>query len=323
MAQMDSLQLAFMTPNQRLIKELELEKASIEKARYEKKIVALKAIQQFEIRRLQLEIQRFSLNIQQLKEYIDALTLTSPKSGLFIVGTNPRTGLKFKPGDQAFANFPIGTIPQFDEMKVKIMAPEADFKVISVNDSVFYSFDAMPGNSGVGKILKKSPMGQSSPQIVMVSGGMVMMMGGRQSTVKFFEIEASIDSAITIPEPGFSANCRVTLKQIDSVISIPQIAVFDDDSIKIVYVQRKNGFEKRQVLTGTSSLRESVITAGLQEGEIIALSKPKYSMVKGLIALPDSLTQKPEPPDATPTPENRQGIPPGVMPNLPPGIIKN
>jgi len=313
MAQMDSLQLAFRSPNQRRITELELEKAAIEKARFEKKIAALKVIQQHEIRKLQLEIQRFSLNIQQLKEYIDALTLKAPKSGIIIRGTNPRTGTKFKPGDQAFGNFPIATIPQFDQMKVKIVAPEADFKSISINDSVYYTFDAMPGNTGKGKILKKPPVGQPLNQIVMVGDGMYMI---QRSNVKIFEVEASIDSVTTIPEPGFTANCRVILKQEKDVISIPQIAVFDDDSIKVVYVQRKKGFEKRQVLTGVSSLRESVIKAGLEDGDIIALSKPKFSLVKELITLPDSLIQQLQTPAAPPpTPENRPPPPPGMMPN--------
>jgi len=75
----------------------------------------------------------------------------------------------------------------------------------------------------------------------------------------------------------------------------------------VVFVQRKKGYERRQVLTGLSSPKESVITAGLTDGEIITLSKPKPSLVKERIALPDSLTKKPETPaDNIPKPTDVQ-----------------
>ena len=82
-----------------------------------------------------------------------------------------------------------------------------------------------------------------------------------------------------MPEPGFSANCHVFMKQVENVIAIPQIALFDEDSIKVVYVQRKRGFESRHLLTDISSLSRIIITAGLSEGEVIALSKPKASLI--------------------------------------------
>ena len=300
-AQMDSLQIAFMSMTQRSIKELELERATIEKARYEKKIEALKVIQQSEIKKLELEIQRFRNRVETMKEQLDALTLKAPKSGLVILANNPLTGTKVKVGDPVWSNFPIATLPQFEQMKVMIMASETDFKSININDSVSYTFDAMPGNTGTGKILKKSPIGQPYK---------------RGSTVKFFEIEASIDSVPTMPEPGFKANCKVVLKQVENVISIPQIAIFDEDSIKIVFVKRKKRYEKRQILTDVSSTKETVISAGLKENEVIALSKPKLSLVKELIALPDSITKKSNPTVDSLKQENMYSFPPVWVPNI-------
>ena len=278
-AQMDSLQLVFISPNQRIVKELELEKASIEKARYEKKLASLKVIQQSEIRKGELEIQRFRMQVQAMKDHLDALTIKAPRSGLAIRANSPLTGKKYQIGDPVWSLMPLVIMPEFKQMKVKIMASETDYKNISVNDSVCYTFDAMPGNAGTGKILKKAPVGQPYK---------------RDGKVKFFEIEASVDSVLVMPEPGFTANCRIILKQSKNVVSVPQIAIFEEDSMKVVFVQQKRGYERRQVLTGLSSLRESVITAGLEDGEIIALSKPKPQLVKEQVALPDSLTKKQE-----------------------------
>ena len=281
-AQMDSLQIAYVSSKQRAIKELELKKASIGKERYEKKLAALNVIQQSEIKRWELEIQRLKNRVGAMKEHVEALTLKAPRSGMVILADNHLIrNKKLQVGDPVWSNFPIATLPEFKQMKVKILASEADFKSISVNDSVNYTFDAMPGNIGSGKILKKAPVGQPYK-----SGG----------TVKFFEIEASIDSVLTLPEPGFSANCRITMKQIENVISVPQIAIFEEDSIKVVFVQRKKGFERRQVLIDVSSPTETIVTAGLTVGEIIALSKPNAKHINAWKVLPDSLIQKEEMP---------------------------
>jgi multidrug efflux pump subunit AcrA (membrane-fusion protein) len=133
----------------------------------------------------------------------------------------------------------------------------------------------MPGNAAFGKISIKSPVGQQND---------------RNSKVKLFDIEASIDSVTKMPEPGFSANCHIIMKQIKDTLIVPQIAVYEEDSMKVVYVKQKNGFEMRQVTTGISSLKETIIASGLNAGEIIALSKPKSSFVRNNVFLPKDTT---------------------------------
>ena len=293
-ALMDSLQITYMSPVQRAIKGLELEKATIEKTRYEKKLEALKIIQQSEIKKLELEIHRLRSKLQTNKEQIDALTLKAPRNGMIIRSHSILTGEKYQVGDIIWSNMIVATLPEFKEMKIKIMATEADFKNINVNDSVSFTFDAMPGNFGTGKIIKKSPIGQPYK---------------RGKKVKFFEIEASVDSVLAMPEPGFTVNCRIITKQVENVIYIPQIAIFEEDSMKVVYVQLKKGYEKRQILTDVTSPKEAVITVGLAEGEVISLSKPNPKLVKDLVTLPDSLTVNPETPDNFSIPENSENPP--------------
>jgi multidrug efflux pump subunit AcrA (membrane-fusion protein) len=71
-----------------------------------------------------------------------------------------------------------------------------------------------------------------------------------------------------------SAQCEVILQEVKDTLVIPQIAVFDLDSSKIVYVKAANGVEMRKVRTAESSPREIVISSGLQQGEVISLSQP-------------------------------------------------
>jgi multidrug efflux pump subunit AcrA (membrane-fusion protein) len=268
-AQLDSLQLIYSPANLRKIKELELEKAAIQKKQYDAKLQALNVINQTEIRRRELRIQRVESRVESLKKRLDELNIKAPKDGIVIVSINRATDVKHKIGSIVWSNMPIASIPELSEMKVIIKASETDFKYINANDSVVYTFDAMPENKAWGKIQMKSPVG--SPY-------------KRGSKVKFFEIIATIDSALSMPAPGYTANCHVIVKEIKDTLVIPQVAVFEEDSVKIVYVKNKNRFEMRQILTGLSSPKEVVVTAGLKENDAVALTKPDHSLI-----LPSSL----------------------------------
>jgi len=265
-AQLDSLQLQFATPTQKRIKELELERALIEKKKFEKKLEALEIINQSEVRKLELHIQQLTNRLATVKTILDGLTVRSPRKGLAIVSNSRRTGEKLKVGDNVWNNMPLIIIPEVSEMKVKMMAGEADFRQITEHDSVSFSFDAMPDHVAYGKITKKIPVGQPYK---------------RDSKVKFFEVEASVDSARQLPETGFTANCRVFIKQVRDTIVVPQIAIYEEDSLKVVYVKKKNKYEMRQITTGPSSSKESIVSDGLRPGEVIALIKPPPSMVRG------------------------------------------
>jgi hypothetical protein len=135
----------------------------------------------------------------------------------------------------------------------------------------------MPGNSAWGKILKKAPIGQPI---------------SKDSKVKVFEIEASVDSSKIIPEPGLTANCKVIIKRIKDTIVVPQIAIFDVDSMKVVYVKKSDGYEKRQVLLGATSPKNAVIAKGLSGVESISLIKPSSSRIKNSKLLPDTIKKK-------------------------------
>lgn len=277
-AQLDSLQLTYSPENQRKIKEFQLEKTIIEKTKYQNKLKTLAVIQQSEIKKMELEIQRLANRVTSTKEQLDGLTLKAPKKGLATRAIYRVTNAKLQIGDNVWGNMPIIIIPEMDEVKIKIMAPERDYKYIGIGDSVQYTFDAMPENTAWGRILSKAPVGQPMKN---------------NSKVKFFEIESSVDSMLSLPEPGFTVNCHISLKLIKDTIVVPQIAIFDEDSIKVVYVKKDNKFEMRQILTGISSPKEAIVSNGLKGNEIISLSRPKSSLVKDRILLPDSIRKRP------------------------------
>lgn len=265
-ANLDSLQFRFASPIQRRVSELQLESASIEKKRLEQRVQTLKIINDSEIKSIEINLRRIASRLETAKEILESLTVRAPASGLAIVSESRRSGEKLKVGDDVWNNMPLVIIPEMNEMKVKMRVTETDFKYISENDSVSYTFNAMPENWAFGKITKMLPVGQAY---------------SRDSKLKFFEVEASVDSILEMPEPGFTANSRVIVNYINDTITVPLVAIFDEDSMKVVYVKKKRAFEKREIKTGLSSQKESIVLEGLNIDEEISLIKPSSSLIKG------------------------------------------
>ena len=263
-ANLDSLQMQYLSPTQLKIKKLELEIVAIEKHKLQKKLLSLAIINQSELKKKEFEIQRLTSNIKSSKEQMDGLVIKSTKKGR-IFRAMYYNGRKVQIGDNVWNGMAVVNMPDLTKMKVNILASEGDYKRINENDAVEYSFDAMPKNRAWGKIVKKAPIGQPIKE---------------NSKIKVFEIEASIDTSKLTPDPGLTTNCKIILKRIKDAIVIPQITIFDQDSMKVVYVKRSGKYEMRQILTGPSSQKSAVVLAGLLQNEKISFIKPESGLIE-------------------------------------------
>ena len=272
-ANLDSLQLIYASPVQRRVKELELQKAAIIKNKLTKKLKALDIINKNQIKRMELQIKSQENRQSMIMAIIDQMTIKATQSGMAMRAISYRTDKTVQEGDEVWDNMPLVNIPDMTEMKVKILASESSYKRMNIGDRVEYTFDAMPGNVASGKILSKAPIGQPIT---------------RNSKVKFFEVEASMDKSKVLPTPGLSVSCNVILQRVKDTIVVPQIAIFDEDSIKVVYVKQEKGYEKRQINIGPSSPKLAVIAKGLTGKESLSLIKPSSASVKKTTLLPVS-----------------------------------
>lgn len=276
-ANLDSLQLIYASPVQKRIKELELQKAAINKNKLMKKLKALDIINKNQIKRMELQIKSKESRLTSILELIDQMTIKAPQSGMAMRAISWETDKTLQEGETVYSRMPLVNIPDLTEMKVMIQASEANYKRMNVGDLVEYTFDAMPGNVATGKITSKAPIGQPI---------------SRNSKVKVFEVEASMDSYKELPKPGLSVACNIILQRAKDTIVVPQVAIFDEDSKKIVYVKLDKGYEKRQVLIGPSSPKKAVITKGLKGSETLSMVKPAASTIKKTTFFPVKKNKK-------------------------------
>lgn len=261
LAGFDTVQMQYMSPTERRIKEMQLERSNIERARLLKKVESTKVMHKIDVMRMEKHIEWVKRNLEMERQKEESLTMRATKNGIAVRGKRfPWSNETLNIGDNIWNGRVVVTLPDYEQMKVMLYVQETEYKRLQLGDSVMYTFDAMPENRGWGRVSKMASVGQTR-----IEG----------SQVKTFEIEASIDSLLVPIEPRMSVRCYIYLKHIPDTIVVPTISVFDKDSLKVVYVQKGRKYEEREVKLGIGSPKMTIIENGLNEGEQITLIKPK------------------------------------------------
>jgi len=213
---------------------------------------------------MELRIKQQQNKINNAIDQLKMTILTSSVDGLVIYARSWQTGEKVAEGDELWGRMPVLEIPQMDELQAELFVNETHFKRIEKDQTVEIFVDAIPEMSLIGKIKTKAPIGKSIR---------------RGSKVKYFEITASLDSAFIAAQPGLSVTCDIFIKKISDTLVIPTVSLFEEDSIKLVYVEKGKKFTKRPVETALGNHKFTVIKSGISEEENIATSKPPESLI--------------------------------------------
>ncbi|MEJ5369308.1 MAG: efflux RND transporter periplasmic adaptor subunit [Bryobacteraceae bacterium] len=88
--------------------------------------------------------------------------------------------------------------------------------------------------------------------------------------------EASDNMEILL-RPGLLADVEIIVEKVPNAIYVPNQSIFEKDGKPVVYVKVKDRFEPRQIQIAKRSETVSIISSGLQPGEIIALQDPTVS----------------------------------------------
>lgn len=261
---LDSLQLQFTTPLEKRKIELELEKAEIERKKLLNKLKFLENINASEMKKMELKISQEQNRINIAEDQLNKLVLTSDVEGMVIYAKSWSTGEKISEGEEAWMGMPLLEIPRMDQVQAKLFVNETSFKKIESGQEADIRVDARPDLYLSGTIMRKSPMGKPIR---------------RGSQVKVYEVIASLDSAAISVRPGLTITCDIFLNRVPDTLVIPTISIFEEDSLKLVYVEKGRKFAPRKVETAVGNNEFTVIKSGLHDTEIIAVTRPPESLI--------------------------------------------
>jgi len=175
------------------VKGLELEQEKITLARVNKILALSKTIDANEMKVEQIRVNQLKNEIKNAYSILPLLTIRTPISGIFQIGTNEQTGEGIKIGDNIYSGNNLGNVPDITWMKVNTTINEKDFLKIKQGQKVKVRLDALPKVSFKGEVTYIEKL---------------CHLKNPKSRQKVFEVEVKILKPDERLKPGMTVSCE-------------------------------------------------------------------------------------------------------------------
>jgi len=240
--------------------ELNLRKAEVSLKQAKEKITSQRIIDKATLMRAELNIKQEESELRDAKAALEKLRFTAPIDGLVVYKEiwSGGTMKKVQVGDTPHHGMAIIGIPDLSMMQAKLTVNEVDINKIQKGLNAIITVDALEGKTYYGRISRVATLARRE----------------RNTNVKVFDVEVTIDSSDGELRPGMTCDCRLIIDRIPEALTIPLQSVFDKEDTTVVYVMGAAGPRMRKVSVGEKSADFIVITEGLKPGEEVCLRDP-------------------------------------------------
>jgi HlyD family secretion protein len=223
------------------------------KGQLEKKTAAELVLLQSKVRACRVKIGQYQAQLQNLE-------IRAPHDGILLI-EKLWSGEKFRVGMNVWGGQKLGSLPDLSRMEAKVYVLESDAGGLRENLGASVSLDFEPGKVFPGKVIGidtiAKPIEENSP-------------------LKYFETKVSLDvTDAALMKPGVQVKASLFVQQQAGVLAVPNQALVFEQGKAFVMVKKSSRIQKRSVDIGPRSLTRTIITRGLNEGEVILLGNPK------------------------------------------------
>jgi HlyD family secretion protein len=223
-------------------------KAALVTAEGELKTVGKGGAIEREIKRIAYE--KALRSLESATEQLDALVLTAPKDGIFLIGRHPWEDRKLQVGDTVWPGMGVARIPDLSKMVVQARLSDVDEGRVQPGMAVTCTVDAHPDRPVPGSVRAVSPVAHEA---------------GRQSPRRFFEVVVDLEGADPeILRPGLSVRIEVHTRALEDVIVAPRAGL--DLSSEPMVARLADG-TTAAIEVQACTPQACAITAGLSEGD--------------------------------------------------------
>ena len=215
------------------------------------------------------EVSKISKMLEELRNLQKSFTIHSDANGMVTYAKN-WDGSKRKVGSSISMWDPaIATLPDLTKMESKTYANEVDIRKIKKDLPVIIGFDAFPDVTVKGTITNVANVGEEK----------------RGSDIKLFQVLVNFDENNENVRPGMTTSNRILIHKEEEVLMVPLEAIFSQDSISFVYAKSGLSIDKKEIEMGESNLDVVIIKKGLNENDVVYLSKPDGLEEKGILSI--------------------------------------
>ena len=197
------------------------------------------------------------------KKKVSQMEIVAPADGIVFYGSGEQRygdDIKdaLKPGQDIWVGQALMHIPDTSKMKVSVIILESDISKIQLGLPCSISVPSLDNATYTGTVSFKAKAARS-------------IRYWDPTSTKVVSCEILVDEYDKRLTPGSTVKCKILVKRLEDVLTIPNEYVFEKDNHPIVYVKTgPNGqCEARRVKLGDNNSTYVVVEAGLQEGEEI------------------------------------------------------
>jgi RND family efflux transporter MFP subunit len=215
-----------------------------------------------EIDLLSIERRKADIKVQQADEGLAALEVQSPHGGIVMLERDWR-GNPVRVGDTVWPGRPLAKIPDLTEMQAEVFVLEADAGDLGNGQSATVWLEADPGTAHAATLKSIDPMAGRR---------------NRRVPVQYFRTILILEHTDTESmKPGSRVHAEITIADLDSAITVPRQAVCNVEGKTVVYRWTRGTFIAAEIELGPAAFGRVVVTAGLEDGDLIALRDPTTS----------------------------------------------
>lgn len=221
--------------------------AELTKARLEMESFAVSS--RAEIENLRIALDKAGREIESAQRTLDALTVHTPKNGIFVISDNWNEDRKWQIGDSTWPGQTIANIPDLTQMEAVGYLADVDDDRIHPGMPVRCILDTYPDRVFRGKV----------EEVATVA-----------DTRRGFRVRVSLEkSEPAIMRPGMSARIEVVRRAWPSALTVPRQAIRNTGGK--TFVARTGSSDPIEVRLAACTPTDCVVESGLEEGDRVAL----------------------------------------------------
>ena len=218
--------------------------------------------QRASIRSSELLLAQAALELDRVERNVKRMSITSPIDGIVVSGNVVLNGelRQIREGDQVAAGQPVLYVVDPSSMVLNGTANQVDAERLRLGMTANIRLDAYPDLNLGGSLIGV--------------GAMAKVSAFRAGYVGELPVRFRIEGRDSRLLPDLTGSADVLVDSQKAVVSVPRPTVFAGDGQHFVFVQSRDGWVRRPVVTGLQSATHVAIRAGLQPGEVIARRRP-------------------------------------------------
>jgi HlyD family secretion protein len=238
---------------------LKLESATIALDRAQEQIENKKVIHKEDLIQKSLAIRQLTNTLSEANSSMNNLFVVSPANGIAIKEQNWSTDQKWAVGDQPYSGSKLIELPDLSAMRAEVKINEVDVSKVLQGQRVEIRPDAYSDSLYTGRIESVANLAQNKDY---------------KTKIKIFPVQIRIDGNSKTLLPGLTVSCKIIVNEVPNVLFIPLESLFNEQGIDFVYVKSGSRFRRTNIKTGAVNTDYAIVTEGLNEKDLVALSNP-------------------------------------------------